>query len=63
MRRDSDASAIVEEILDGGNRGADTGVIGDSLALQGNVEIASDENLDEAFRQRKMKEDENNLNI
>ena len=45
VRRDSNASAVVEEVLDGGDRGANTGVVGDHLAIKGYVEIAADENL------------------
>jgi hypothetical protein len=45
MRRNSNASAVVEEVLDGGNRGTDASVIGDCLAIQGHVEVAADENL------------------
>jgi hypothetical protein len=45
MRRNSNASTVVEEVLDGGNRGTDASVIGDFLALQGHVQVATDENL------------------
>ena len=43
--RDSNAGAVVQKVLDGRDGGPDTGVVGDLLAIQGNVEIAADENL------------------
>jgi hypothetical protein len=45
MGRDSDAGAVVKEVLDGGDGSPDTGVIGDLLAIEGDVKIAADENL------------------
>ena len=45
MRGNADASSILEQILDSGNRSADAGVVGDGLAIKRDVEVASDENL------------------
>jgi hypothetical protein len=45
MRRNSNASTVVKEVLDGGDRGTDASVISDFLALQGDVEVAADKNL------------------
>lgn len=40
-----DASTIIKKVLDGGDRCTNTGIIGDSLAVKGHVEIAADEHL------------------
>jgi hypothetical protein len=40
-----DAGTLGGEVLDGLDGGADTGVVGDGLAVKGNVEVAADENL------------------
>ena len=45
MRGDSNTGALLEEVLDGGNRSSDTGVISDVLALEGHVEVATDQHL------------------
>jgi hypothetical protein len=45
VRRDGNTGAVVEQVLDGGDGSPDTGVIGNLLAIKGNVEIAADENL------------------
>ena len=39
------ASALGHEVLDGLNGSTDTGVIGDLLAVEGNVQVTADENL------------------
>ena len=45
VRADGDDGALALEVFDGGDGGADTGVIGDLLAVKGNVHVATDENL------------------
>ncbi|KAL7551129.1 hypothetical protein ACHAWF_014328 [Thalassiosira exigua] len=42
---DGDDGALVLEVLDGGDGGADAGVIGDGLAVEGHVHVAPDEDL------------------
>jgi len=39
------ASALGHEVLDGLDRGTDTGVVGDGLAVKGHVKVAAHENL------------------
>ena len=45
MGGDSNAGALLEKVLDGGDGGPDTGVVGDGLAIEGNVQITTDQNL------------------
>jgi hypothetical protein len=45
MGGDPNAGTVVEEVLDGRDGRADPGVVGDGLAVQGNVQIAADEHL------------------
>ena len=45
MRADSDDGALALEVLNGRDGGADTGVVGDFLAVEGDVHVASDEDL------------------
>ena len=40
-----DAGALADEVLDGLDGSADTGVIGDGLAIKGDVEVAADQDL------------------
>jgi hypothetical protein len=42
---DSDARALFEEVLDGWHGSADSGVVGDLLAIKWHVEVAADEHL------------------
>ena len=42
---DSDARALLEEVLDGRDGSADSGVVGDLLAIKWHVEVAADEYL------------------
>ena len=44
-----DAGALADEVLDGLDGSADTGVIGDGLAIKGDVEVATDEHLEMHF--------------
>ena len=39
------ASTLADEVLDGLDGGADTGVVGDLLAVEGHVEVAADQDL------------------
>lgn len=45
MRGDSNTGTLLEEVLDGGNRSTDTGVISYVLTLEGHVEVATDQHL------------------
>ena len=40
-----DLGALADEVLDGGHGGTDAGVVGDGLAVEGDVEVATDEDL------------------
>ena len=40
-----DAGAVVHEVLDGLDRGADASVVGDRLAIKGHVQVAADQDL------------------
>jgi len=42
---DGDDGTLALQVLDGGDRGADTGIIGDGLSVKGNVDVATDEDL------------------
>lgn len=45
MRADADEGAFGEEELDGGEGGADAGVVGDAVVLYGNVEVTAEEDI------------------
>jgi hypothetical protein len=45
VRGDSNTGALVKQVLNGGDGSPDTGVISDGLAIQRNVEVATDEDL------------------
>ena len=42
---DRDAGTLANEVLDGLDGGADAGVIGDGLPVEGDVQVATKENL------------------
>jgi hypothetical protein len=46
MGGNGNAGTVIKEILDGWDRSTDAGVIGDLLAVQRNVEVTADKNLD-----------------
>ena len=43
MGGDEDLGAVLHEVLEGGDGGADAGVIGDHAVLEGDVEVAAHE--------------------
>lgn len=45
VRRDGDDGTLALEVFNGRDRRADTGVIGDGLSIQGDVHVATNENL------------------
>ena len=45
MRADSDDGSLAHQVFNGGDRHADTGIIGDLLSIKRNVDITSNQNL------------------
>lgn len=45
MRADGDDSTLVDQVLDGWDGRADTGVVGDGLSVERNIDIATDKDL------------------
>ena len=45
MRADGDNSTLVDQVLDGRDGRADTGVVGDGLSVERNIDIATDKDL------------------
>lgn len=45
VRADSDDGTLVLQVLNGGDRRADTGIVGDLLSVKGDVDVATNENL------------------
>ena len=45
MRAHGDDGSLAFQVFDGGDRGADTSIIGDLLSVKRNVDIATDEDL------------------
>ena len=45
MGAGEDLGALADEVLDCGHGGADAGVVGDGFAVEGDIEVAADEDL------------------